>query len=583
MKSLLRLSKVILAAGIAVAISGCGGSDSVFKSVPKAPAAPVLQSVGGTITGLTGTVVLQNNGGDAQSIGTDGPFTLSTPVAQSSAYVVTVKTQPSGQTCTVSNGSGTVGTANITNVTVVCSASTFTIGGTVSGVSGSVVLANNGGDAETLSSDGSFTFPTPLAAGSPYAVTVQTQPADQTCSVSNASGTTASANVTNVSVVCSTNTYSVGGTVSGLSGTVVMQDNGADPIPVGTDGPFTFDTQIAEGSAYAVTVQTQPNGQTCTVSNGSGTMAGASVSNVSVTCVAANTTLSVSATGVIPVNGATGTLTVTNTGSTYAAYNVSATLPGGWVGVIQDASDCLVVTPGSSCTLSFTSSAPYVAQGNITVSGLNITSPPTTALAFSIDDYLVFAVPTASTAVVVAASDSSPGILWSVTYDVILGIDEASTSSSASPTSPAYAGGTPAALACNGSTDGSCNTANITSFYTYNSVPLSGYAAGLCQSITSDNSGAVSQGTWYLPAICQMGGPGALEYCASGMANIDTNLSQLGFAGLSVNPYWSSTEFSSFPSLSAWIQSLATSGNLFQNGVDRQNSAAVRCVREIGY
>ena len=81
-------------------------------------------------------------------------------------------------------------------------------------------------------------------------------------------------------------TYSVGGTVSGLSGTVVLQDNGADQLSVSASGSFTFATQLASGAAYNVTVQANPSGQTCTVSNGSGTVGSANVTNVAVSCAA---------------------------------------------------------------------------------------------------------------------------------------------------------------------------------------------------------------------------------------------------------------------------------------------------------
>lgn len=89
--------------------------------------------------------------------------------------------------------------------------------------------------------------------------------------------------------------YSIGGSVTGLSGTgLVLQDNGGDNLAVSANGPFTFATMINSGSAYAVTVLTQPSNpaQTCTVASGSGT-ASASVTNVAVSCtntVSAGTT-----------------------------------------------------------------------------------------------------------------------------------------------------------------------------------------------------------------------------------------------------------------------------------------------------
>ena len=72
------------------------------------------------MSGLSGTVVLQDNGGDDLSVSANGAFTFATALASGAAYNVTVKTNPSGQTCTVSNGSGTIGSANVTNVAVSC-------------------------------------------------------------------------------------------------------------------------------------------------------------------------------------------------------------------------------------------------------------------------------------------------------------------------------------------------------------------------------------------------------------------------------------------------------------------------------
>ena len=243
-------------------------------------------SVGGTVSGLSGTVVLQDNGGDNLTLSASGSFTFATTLGGGTAYSVTVKTYPAGQACTVANGSGTMGSANVTNVAVSCTTSpTFSVGGTVSGLSGTVVLQDNGGDNLSVSASGSFTFATAVASGTPYSVTVKTSPAGQACTVANGSGTMGSANVTNVAVSCTTNpTFSVGGTVSGLSGTVVLQDNGGDNLSVSASGSFTFATAVASGAAYNVTVQANPSGQACSVANGSGTMGSANVTNVAVTC-----------------------------------------------------------------------------------------------------------------------------------------------------------------------------------------------------------------------------------------------------------------------------------------------------------
>jgi hypothetical protein len=67
-------------------------------------------------------------------------------------------------------------------------------------------LQNNGIDDLVIHSNGSFVFDTALADGSGYSVSVRTQPAnpDQTCSVSNSSGTVSGANVTSPRVICAT-------------------------------------------------------------------------------------------------------------------------------------------------------------------------------------------------------------------------------------------------------------------------------------------------------------------------------------------------------------------------------------------
>ncbi len=82
------------------------------------------------------------------------------------------------------------------------------------------------------------------------------------------------------------NTYSIGGTVSGLSGTLVLQNNGGDDLTLTADGGFTFATPVANGGSYAVSVFANPAGQTCSVNNASGTVNGGPVTGVSVTCQA---------------------------------------------------------------------------------------------------------------------------------------------------------------------------------------------------------------------------------------------------------------------------------------------------------
>ena len=167
---------------------------------------------------------------------------------------------------------------------------TYAVGGTVSGLNGVAVLQVNGGDDLTVSTNGSFTFPSALADGSAYAITVRTQPSSpaQTCVVGSGSGNVAGAAVTAPSVTCTTNAYAVGGSIAGLTGSgLVLQDNGGDDLAVAAGATsFAFATPVASGAGYAVTVRTQPSGpaQTCVVSGGTGTVGNAAVAAPTVTC-----------------------------------------------------------------------------------------------------------------------------------------------------------------------------------------------------------------------------------------------------------------------------------------------------------
>src|ERR1700742_1403609 len=67
-----------------------------------ASAAPTTYTVGGTASGLPSatTVLLQNSGANALSVAANGEFTFSTAVSSGAAYIITVKSSPTGQTCT---------------------------------------------------------------------------------------------------------------------------------------------------------------------------------------------------------------------------------------------------------------------------------------------------------------------------------------------------------------------------------------------------------------------------------------------------------------------------------------------------
>ncbi len=163
-------------------------------------------TVGGSVTGLGNTpVVLQNNNGaETLSISTNTTYTFTTALTQGTAYNITVLTQPTGYSCSVSNSTGTVGQQNITTIAVTCTAlPTYTIGGTVTGLgSNPVILQNNSSEQLSISANGSYQFLTAQLEGSSYSVTVHTQPSGYSCSVSSNTGTVVQENITTISVNC---------------------------------------------------------------------------------------------------------------------------------------------------------------------------------------------------------------------------------------------------------------------------------------------------------------------------------------------------------------------------------------------
>ncbi len=348
--------------------NGSGTATANVTSVQVTCTTTSSYSISATVSGLsTGSLVLQDDADKQLTFTSNSTQTFSNTYTSGATYSVSVLTQPPGQTCTPSsNTSGTI-TANVT-ITVSCTSgsTSYSIGGMVSGLTGTLVLQDNGGDNLTITSNGSFTFLTKLAPGSTYSVTVLTQPSGETCSVAGGSGT-ANANVTSVSVTCSATTYTIGGNVSGLSGTgLVLQYNNSDNLTITGNGPFTFLTQLAAGSAYSVTVLTQPSNptQTCTVSNGTGTV-DAAVTNVSVTC--STTTYSIGGT----LSGLTsGTVVLQDNGTDNLSLNADGkfTFATKLAAGSTYAVSVLTQPSGQLCTVT---SGNGTANANVTTVGVN--------------------------------------------------------------------------------------------------------------------------------------------------------------------------------------------------------------------
>jgi hypothetical protein len=202
----MKSTRAILIGSLALALGACGGGSSSSDS---SSSAATSYTVGGSVSGLTGSLQLEDNGGESITV-SGSNFTFPTGQSNGSAYAVTIQTQPTGQQCAVSNGSGSVGSSNVTNVSISCTTlpTSFAVGGTVSGLSSgaSLVLNNIGGSNQTVSTNGSFSVASSVNTGTTYSVSVATQPTGENCTVSNGAGTVGSASVTNITVACTSAT-----------------------------------------------------------------------------------------------------------------------------------------------------------------------------------------------------------------------------------------------------------------------------------------------------------------------------------------------------------------------------------------
>lgn len=285
---------ILISAVLASALIGCGGF--------------VYTTVGGNVKGLTSgsLLVLKNEGNYTERLIADGPFSFR--VASNGSYAITVGSQPNTDYCTVINGSGQMaGDAPVNNIAVNC-VPNVPVAGTLTGLvaSTSLTMGTKTGasvgapidstalilDQGAIAKNGAFTLPYYIVNGYKYSVVVAVQPAAQVCTVLNGDGVADNTNLpaaTKVAVNCVAG-VPIAGTVTGLGSglSLVLLNNGGDALGRTALGAFTFPSSLLNGSTYSVTVGTQPTGQTCTVTNGSGTAVLATpstASNIAVNCV----------------------------------------------------------------------------------------------------------------------------------------------------------------------------------------------------------------------------------------------------------------------------------------------------------
>ena len=276
------LRRAALLSLLPVSVSLLAGCDNGGDVTP-----PGAYTLGGAITGLNSSGLVLSDGASRLSVAAGASaFTLPGLTLEGHSYAVSVVTQPSGVTCTVAHGSGTMPANNVSSIVLTCAGNAYSLGGTIAGLTVAGLVLGNGSDQVTLAANASsFMLPDPLAYSSSYSVTVVTQPAGLTCSISQGHGTMPPKDVADVSVTCADNAYALGGSITGLTADGLVLENGNDRRTVAANATrFTMPTAVAFTSSYAISVAKQPSGLDCTVTEGTGTMPAANVTGVVLSC-----------------------------------------------------------------------------------------------------------------------------------------------------------------------------------------------------------------------------------------------------------------------------------------------------------
>ena len=160
------------------------------------------------------------------------------------------------------------------------------LGGSVVGLAKSgLVLQNKTGPLLAVTAGSTtFAFSELIRNDADFDVEIATQPTGAVCTLANNKGKSGAYNITSVIVSCITNTYDLGGKISGLDANGLVLVNGSDHLAVAAGTTAFKLSKVADGAPYGITVLTQPAGRTCSVQNGVGTMGSAAVDTVSVTC-----------------------------------------------------------------------------------------------------------------------------------------------------------------------------------------------------------------------------------------------------------------------------------------------------------
>ncbi|MFH1654773.1 MAG: hypothetical protein ABIE74_12085 [Pseudomonadota bacterium] len=287
---MLRKTFILFTLALAILVGACesGMKSSTAEKPKRKDSVPTITSkllkLAGQVNGLKGEIVLDSGTGQSLTIKQNGVFSFDNPISDQTNYMVTVSKQPTGtQSCVVVNGLGKISGMDVDNVRVNCANFTYSVGGEISGLKSSLKLQNEAGELFIFNKDEKFIFTRKYMNDDYYNIKIVSQPTTQTCSIINPSGKIKGTNIL-AKVVCSTDTYAIGGVVYELKGLLKLSDGTGQQVdlPAGSM-QYKFSNPLADGTAYGINILSQPQNQACSVVNGSGKVSGTNV-NVDVVC-----------------------------------------------------------------------------------------------------------------------------------------------------------------------------------------------------------------------------------------------------------------------------------------------------------
>ena len=252
---------VVFCASVSFAfLTGCsGGGSTPTKSTPASISVSVSPSTASLVGGGTQTFTAtdandSSNAGVTWSMGS-GAGALSASSTTSVTYTAPSVVSSATTVTLTATSIADKTTSNAATITLnPPRTAQTTIGGTISGLTASGLMLSDSTDTVSPAANAtSFVFPTPLASGASYSVTVSAQPSGQTCTVTNGSGTVGSSNVTNVQVACAPTSTQVPVPLVAMPAALTAATSGtahSQTLTASGTGPFSWSGYtIADGNS----------------------------------------------------------------------------------------------------------------------------------------------------------------------------------------------------------------------------------------------------------------------------------------------------------------------------------------------